>query len=81
MSYNCLACNMRGHFFRECPHLEAATKALLNRVYKEHMAGRPQEDHRRPKQDVAAVYTSLGPPWSSSEDTPPPWVEAEDLVE
>jgi len=41
----------------------------------------PQEDQRRPKQTVAAVGTSLGPPWSSSDDTPPPGVEAEELVQ
>jgi len=69
-NYNCLACNMRGHFFRECPRLDAATKALLNKAYEE-----------RPKQTVAAVGTSLGPPWSSSDDTPPPGVEAEELVQ
>jgi len=80
-SYNCLACNMRGHFFRECPRLDAATKALLNMAYEERMAERPQEDQRRPKQTVAAVGTSLGPPWSSSDDTPPPGVEAEELVQ
>ena len=45
------------------------------------MAERPQEDQRRPKQTVAAVGTSLGPPWSSSDDTPPPGVEAEELVQ
>jgi len=36
--YNCLACNMRGHFFRECPRLDAATEALLNKAYDERMA-------------------------------------------
>ena len=58
-NYNCLACNMRGHFVRECPRLDAATKALLNKAYEERMAERPQEDQRRPKQAVAAVGTSL----------------------
>jgi len=29
-TYNCLAGNMRGHFFRECARLDAAAKALLN---------------------------------------------------
>ena len=72
---------MRGHFFRECPRLDAATEALLNKAYEERMAERPQEDHRRPKQTLAAVGTSLGPPWSSSDDTPPPGVEAKELVE
>jgi len=60
--YNCLACNMRGHFFRECPRLDAATKALVNKAYEERMAERPQEDKCRPKQRVAVVGTSLGPP-------------------
>ena len=45
------------------------------------MAELPQEDQRRPKHTVAAVGTSLGPPWSSSDDTPPPGVEAEELVQ
>ena len=27
-NYNFLACNMRGHFFRECPRLDAATRAV-----------------------------------------------------
>jgi len=45
------------------------------------MADRPQEDQRRPKQTVAAVGTSLGPPWSSPVDTPSPGVEAEELVQ
>jgi len=67
-------------FFRECPRLDAATKALLNNAYEERMAESPQEDQRRPKQTVAAVGTSLGPPRSSSDDTPPPGVEAEELV-
>jgi len=80
-NYNCLACNMRGHFFRECPRLDAATKALLNKAYEELMAERPQEEQRRPKQTVEAVGTSLGPPWSSSDDTPPPRVVAEELVQ
>jgi len=80
-NYICLACNMRGHFFRECPRLDAATKAHLSKAYEERMAERPQEDQRRPKQTVAAVGTSLGPPWSSSDDTPPPGVEAEELVQ
>jgi len=80
-NYNCLACNMRGHFFRECPRLDAETKGLLNKAYEERMAEHPQEDQSRAKQTVAAVGTSLGPPWSSSNDTPPPGVEAEELVE
>ena len=80
-SYNCLACNMRGHFFRVCPRLDAATKALLNNAYEERMAERPQEAQRRPKQTVAAVVTNLGPPWASLDDTPPPGVEAEELVQ
>jgi len=79
-NYKCLAWNMRGHFFRECPRFEAATKALLNKAYEDRMAERPQEDQRRPKQTIAAVGTSLRPPWSSSDDTPPPGVEAEELV-
>jgi len=80
-NYNCLACNKRGHFFRECPRLDAATKALLNKAYEKCMAERPQEDQRRPNQTVAAVATSPGPPWSSSDDTPSPGVEAEELVQ
>jgi len=80
-NYNCHACNMRGCFFRECPRLGAETKAQLNTAYGERRAERPQEDQRRFKQTVAAVGASLGPPWSSSEDTPPPGVEAEELVQ
>jgi len=80
-NYNCLACNMRRHFFRECPRLDAATKALLNETYKERMAKRLQEDQRHPKQAVAAVGTRLKPSWSSLDDTPPPGVEAEELVD
>jgi len=72
---------MRGHFFRECPRLDAVTRALLNKAYEERMAERPEEYQPRPKQTVAAVRTSLGPPWSSSDDTPPPGVEAEELVQ
>jgi len=70
---------MRRHFFRECPLHDAAPKALLNKAYEERMAERPQEDQRCPKQEVAAVGTSLGLPWSPSNDTPAPGVEAEDL--
>jgi len=80
-NYNCLACNLRGHLFRECPRLDATTKALLNKAYEERMAEHPQGDPRRPKKAIAAVGTSLGSPWSSSDDTPPPGVEAEELVE
>ena len=75
-NYNCLACNMRGHFFRDSPRLDAATKDLLDKAYEERMEECPPEDQRRPKKTVAAVGTSLGPPWSSSDDTPPPGVEA-----
>ena len=32
---NCLACNMRRHFFRECPRLDAGTKALLTKAFLE----------------------------------------------
>jgi len=71
---------MRGNFFRECPRLDAATKALVNKAYAERMAERPPEYQRRPQQKVAAVGTSVRPPWSSSDDTLPPRVEAEDLV-
>jgi len=78
-NYNCLAGNLRGHFFRECLRLDAVTKALLNKAYEERTAERPQKDQRRPTQTVAAVGTSLGPPWSSSDDNPPPRVEAEEL--
>jgi len=72
---------MRGHFFRECPRLDAATKALLKKAYEERMAECPQEDQRRLKQTAAAVGTSLGPLWTSSDDTPPTGVEAEELVQ
>jgi len=72
---------MRGHFFHECPGLDAATKALLNKAYEQRIAERPQGDQRRPKQAVAAVGTSLGPPSSSPDDTTPPRVEAEEPVE
>ena len=61
-NYNCFACNMRGHFIRECHRLDAATKALSNKAYEERMAERPQEDQRRPNEMVTAVGTSLGPP-------------------
>ena len=64
-NYDCLACNMRGHFFRECPRPDAATRALLSKAYEERKSERPQEDQRRPKMAVAAVGTSLGPSWSS----------------
>jgi len=58
-TYNCLACNMRGHFFRECPRLDTATKALLNKAYEERTADRLPDDQRSPKQTIAAVGTSL----------------------
>jgi len=54
---NCLACNMRGHFFRECPRLDAATNDLLKKAYEERIAESPQDDQRRPKQTLAAVGT------------------------
>jgi len=72
---------MRGRFFCECPRLDAAPKALLNKAYEESMVERPQEDQRHPKKTVAAVGASLGPPSLSSDETPPPGVEAEELVE
>jgi len=78
--YNCLASNMREHFFRQCSRLDATPKALLNKAHEERMAERLQEDQSRPKQTVAAVGTSLGPPWSSSGDTSPPGLEAEELL-
>jgi len=37
-SSNCLACIMRGHIFPECPRLDAATKALLNKAYEHRVA-------------------------------------------
>jgi len=80
-NYNCLACNLRGHFFGECPRLDAATKALLNKANEKRMAECPQEDLRLPTQTVAAAGTSLGPPWPSSDNTPPAGVEAEELVQ
>jgi len=45
------------------------------------MAERIQKDQRRPKQTVAAVGTSLGLPWSSSDYIPPAGVETEELVQ
>jgi len=45
------------------------------------MAKRAEADPRNLKQAVAAIGTSLGPPWSSSDDAPPQGVKAEELVE
>jgi len=64
-----------------CPRLDAATKALLNKAYEERVAERPQEDQSRLKKAEGTAGTSLVPPWSSSDDTPPAGVEAEKLVE
>jgi len=72
---------MRGYFFRECPRIDAATESLLDMAFEERMTERPQEGRSRPKQTEAAIGSSLGPPWTSSDDTPPPGVEAEDLVQ
>ena len=80
-TYNCLECNMRGHFFHECPRLDAVTKILLNKADRERMADRPQEGQPGPKQAVADVGTSLGPPSSFSDNTPLPGVEVEELLE
>jgi len=80
-NFNCLACNMRGHFFLGCPRLDAATKALLNKSYEERMSERLQENQRRPKQTGAASGTGIGLPRLSLDDTPPSGVEAEDLIE
>jgi len=64
-NHNCLACNMRGLFCRECPRPDAATKALLRKAYEESKSKSAQENQRRPKMAVAAVGTSLGPHRSS----------------
>lgn len=66
---------MRGDLSRECPSLDAATKA-----YEVCMVARPQEDQRGPKQTVAAVGTNLSPPLSSSDDNPPAGEEVEEMV-
>jgi len=70
---NCLACNMRGHFFRECPRLDAGTKALLTKAFPERCEERrKKEEELRQSQPVAAVRHHYGPPWSSSDDSPSP---------
>jgi len=76
-TYNCLAYSMRGNFFRKYPRLDAATKALLLKAYKELMTERYHWDKLRPREAVAAVGTSLGPPSSSQDEKPPPGVKAE----
>jgi len=70
---DCLACNMRGHFFRECPRLDAGTKALLTKAFLERCEERRRADEEvRKGQPVAAVREHYGPPWSSSDDSPSP---------
>jgi len=70
---NCLACNRRGHFFRECPRLDAGTKALLSKAFLERCEERrKKEEELRQGQPVAAVRHHYGPPWSSSDDSPSP---------
>jgi len=70
---NCLACNIQGHFFRECPRLDAGTKALLTEAFMERCEERRKADEEfRKAQPVAAVREHYGPPWSSSDDSPSP---------
>jgi len=70
-SYPCLACNKLGHFVRECPRLDAGTRALLTQAYKERAEERSKRrENTRPAQAVAAVRVRHGPPWSSSDDIP-----------
>jgi len=64
---------MRGHLFRECPRLDAGTKALLTKVFLERCEERrKKEEELRQSQPVAAVRHHYGPPWSSSDDSPSP---------
>jgi len=70
---NCLACDMRGHLFRQCPRLDAGTKALLTKAVLERCEERRKtEEELREGQPVAAVREHYGPPWSSSDDSPSP---------
>jgi len=74
---NCLACHMQGHFIRECPRLDAGTKALLTKAFLEWCEERRNSDEEvRKRQPVAAVREPYGPPWLSSEDSPSPQRDA-----
>jgi len=64
---------MRGHFFRECPRLDAWTKALLTKAFLERCEERRKVDEEvRKGQPVAVVREHYGPPWSSSDVSPSP---------
>ena len=68
---------MRGHFFSECPRLDAMTKALLTKDFLERCQQRRKTAVEiRKGQPVAAVREHYGPPWSSSDDSPPPGRDA-----
>jgi len=70
---DCLSSNMRRNFFRECPHLDAGTKALVTKAALERCEERrKKEEELRQGQPVAAVRRQYGPPWSSSDDSPSP---------
>jgi len=70
---NCLACNMRGHFFRECPRLDAGTKALFTKAFLEPCEERRKTEEKVHKgKPVAALREHYGPPWSSLDDSPSP---------
>jgi len=62
----CFACSARGDFLREFPCLEAGTRAMLTKAWKERLNERSSKrDRQPPKRKVAAVCTSFGPPSSS----------------
>jgi len=62
---------MQGHFFRECPRLDAGTKALLTKAsLKRCEERRKTAEEVRKGQPVAAVREHYGPPWSSSDNLP-----------
>jgi len=64
---------MRGHFFRECPRLDAGTKAPLTKPFLERCEERSKkEEELRKGQPVSAVRHRYGPPWSSSDESPCP---------
>jgi len=59
---NYLPCNMRGHYFRECPRLNAGTKALLIKASVERCEERCKTAKEvRKGQPVAAVREHDGP--------------------
>jgi len=59
---------MRGHFFRECPSLDAGTKALLTKAFLKRCEERRQkEEELRQGQPVAAVRHHYGTPWAEAE--------------